>query len=342
MEAINREILEEKNFLKGEKLSTIYLGGGTPSVLDPKDIILLFKTIRNNYLIDNEAEITLEANPDDLNQEYLSVLKDQGINRLSIGIQSFNDEDLVLMNRRHTARQAINSVEMSKKAGFENFSLDLIYGLPGMNMKKWEKNLDVALDLYPPHLAAYHLSYEPGTVLDYRRMKNRIIPVNESSSFDQYIILTDRMERNGYKHYEISNFALPGKISRHNSAYWTGEKYLGIGPSAHSFDGQSRRWNTSKNSSYIRGIANQRKVYDEESLDVKSRLHDYLMTSLRTSWGADLTYIEKNWGSEYSDHIKQKAGPFIPSGKIIDEQDKLILSKEGMFIADHIIAELFL
>ena len=342
LKAINREIAAEKSFLDREGLSTIYFGGGTPSILQPADIAMLLDTIRSNYAIGTNPEITLEANPDDLSPQYLDALKNLGINRLSIGIQSFSDKDLVLMNRRHDARQARKSIESARKAGFDNYSLDLIYGLPGQSLEKWKKNLDIILEIKPPHLAAYHLSYEAGTVLDYRRRKNKLKPAGESTSIDQYKLLTLSMENGGYEHYEISNFALHGKISRHNSAYWKGEKYLGVGPSAHSYNGQSRRWNISKNASYIRGIANHQKVYEEEFLDAKSQLHDYLLTSLRTKWGADLTIILNEWGRKNHDHILANAEPYIYSGKMLNVQGKLILSGEGMFIADHIISELFI
>lgn len=341
-EAIKKEIITEKDFLEGESLATIYFGGGTPSVLAPEDIALLLETIRQNYSVDINPEITLEANPDDLTTDYLTALKNHGINRLSIGVQSFHDEDLVLMNRKHNSMQAIACVELAVNAGIDNFSLDLIYGMPEMSNDKWEKNLEIAMNLNPPHLAAYHLSYEPGTVLDYLRKKKKITPVNENKSLDHYNILTELMENKGYEHYEISNFALPGAISKHNSAYWKGEKYLGVGPSAHSYNGQSRRWNISKNTSYIRGIMNEQKVYDEEILDEVSHLHDYLLTSLRTMWGADLLYLKHKWGAEYYDHVLQKAQSYIQTGKVLNIEGKLMLTSEGMFIADHIISELFL
>lgn len=342
LEAINKEIASEKDFLGGEKLATIYFGGGTPSVLNPGQIGFILETIRKNYPVDSQAEITLEANPDDLNQKYLTALIRHGINRLSIGIQSFHDEDLVFMNRRHDSRQAMNCVELAIKTGFDKLNLDLIYGLPGMSNRKWEKNLDIAMNFNPPHLACYHLSYEAGTVLDYRRRKRKVKPMNENSSMDHFKILTERMEREGYEHYEISNFALPGCISQHNSAYWKGEKYLGVGPSAHSYNGEVRRWNMSRNSSYIRGISNKQRVYEDEILDKESSMHDYLMTSLRTMWGTDLKHLKNKWGEEYYEHVLLRAKPFIQTGKLLNDEGKLILSREGMFIADHIISALFI
>lgn len=342
LEAIRKEIFTEKDFLEGSELGTIYFGGGTPSILNISDIDLLLETIHKNFTVDKQAEITLEANPDDLNPEYLSGVVNLGINRLSIGIQSFHDEDLEFMNRRHNSDQAKACIEMARIAGIENLNLDLIYGLPGMNNEKWEKNLETALGFVPPHLAAYHLSYETGTVLDYSRKKKKIMPVDEDRSLDHYEILCNMTDAKGYDHYEISNFAFPGSISKHNSAYWRGKKYLGVGPSAHSYNGQTRRWNMAKNSSYIRGIFNGNKVYDEESLNEMSKLHDYIMTSMRTMWGADLKFIRNEWGEEHFNHVCLKAEPFIKTGKILIAGDKLIPTRGGMFIVDHIIGELFL
>jgi oxygen-independent coproporphyrinogen-3 oxidase len=342
LKALEKEIISEKQFIKGETLATIYMGGGTPSLLTLLQVERLLSVIRKNYEVDKNAEITLEANPDDISREYLNGLLQIGINRLSMGIQSFHDEDLAFMNRLHDSSQSKLSIEMALDAGFDNLSLDLIYGLPGMGNDRWDENLKTALSFRLPHIAAYHLSYETGTVLEYRRKKKKVIPVDENRSLEHFYILTDRMETHGYEHYEISNFALPGGISKHNSAYWKGEKYLGVGPSAHSYNGQVRRWNMSKNSSYIRGIMKGYNVYDEEYLDNVNRLHDYLMTSLRTMWGADLKYIKTEWGTEYFNHVMKKAGPFIRSGKILNVEGKFILTREGMFIADHIIGELFL
>ncbi|MFC2111841.1 radical SAM family heme chaperone HemW [Bacteroidota bacterium] len=342
LQAINKEIITERDYLEGEELETIYLGGGTPSLLTQKQIEKLFTTIRANYSVNEKAEITLEANPDDLDPGYLSSLRKSGINRLSIGIQSFFDEDLELMNRRHTSSQSKKCLESAYSEGFNNLNLDLIYGMPGMSIKKWQDNLKTALEFKPKHIAAYHLTYEPGTELDYRRSKNRVIPVDENRSYDHYSLLVEIMETSGYEHYEISNFALPGYFSKHNSAYWKGEKYLGIGPSAHSYNGLGRRWNIAKNASYIRGIKEGNSIYKGEFLEKKDRFHDYLMTSLRTSWGVDMLYLRKEWGDEYCEHILKQSVPYVQNGKIVLSGDKLILSTEGMFIADHILREMFI
>ncbi len=342
LKAIGKELASERDFLQGEELETIYLGGGTPSVLKPVQLESIFRTIRTNYRVQPDAEITLEANPDDLDTAYLAILRETGINRLSIGIQSFHEEDLELMNRRHDSTQAHSCLESAAAAGFENLSLDLIYGFPGLTDSKWRKNLKTVLEYRPVHLAAYHLSYEPGSVLEYRRKKGRIVPLDEETSFGHYTTLVEEMNKHGYRHYEISNFALPGFISRHNSGYWMGKKYLGVGPSAHSYNGRIRRWNMAKNASYVRGILKGEKVYEEEQLEEKSGFHDYLMTSLRTCWGADTAYIRDEWGKEYQEHILKQSLAFIRSGKMIRKKYKLILTTEGMFLADHILRKLFL
>jgi putative oxygen-independent coproporphyrinogen III oxidase len=342
LQAIEMEIRQEKNYLKEEELKTIYLGGGTPSVLSARQFTRLFSAIKKNYTISGEAEITMEANPDDLTPDYLSFLREAGVNRLSIGIQSFHDDDLRLMKRRHDSKQSRECLENAYNAGFDNLNMDLIYGAPEMSNENWTKNLDITIQYKPAHLAAYHLTYEPGTVMDYRLKKNRIQPADENRSFDHYTILTEKMDLGGYQHYEISNFARPGRISKHNSGYWKGEKYLGVGPSAHSYNGRNRRWNISKNASYIKGTLKGLPVYEEESLQEKDRYHDYILTSLRTVWGLDLKYLEKEWGKEYCEHIMLRSAPYIKSGKISSIDDKLILSREGMFIADHIMKDLFI
>jgi oxygen-independent coproporphyrinogen-3 oxidase len=342
LDAIIREIEQEKDFLEGEELATIYLGGGTPSVLEPGDIERVLETIKANFTLGKEIEITLEANPDDLEPDYLDALAACGINRLSIGIQSFFDADLERMNRRHTACQAKSCIENALAAGFRNLNLDLMYGLPDQREEQWVLNITTALKYNPAHIAAYHLSYEPGTVLRQRLKKQMIHSVPEEKSLDFFRTLVTIMKNAGYQHYEISNFALPGFISKHNSAYWKGGKYLGVGPSAHSYDGRIRRWNLSKNTTYIRGFKEGINVYEEEILDRDKKFHDYLMTSLRTVWGLDLDYLSSVWPGSYRDHILREAEPFIRNGKMMASGNKLILTTEGMFIADYIIRSLFL
>jgi len=340
--AIQKEISSRREFLGGEPLETIYLGGGTPSLLSEDQLNSLFRIIRENYQIEKDPEITFEANPDDMEPEYLEDLLKAGINRLSIGIQSFQEDDLRFMNRRHEKQQSHYCLEIARKAGFKNVNIDLIYGVPGLTMEKWRENLDIATSYLPEHIAAYHLTFEKGTVLDYRRIKNRFKTKDEKESQDQYNLLIDKLQQSGYRQYEISNFALPGYISRHNSAYWRGNKYLGAGPSAHSFNGRVRRWNIAKNSSYINLVNQDSDYHEQEELDNNVRYHDYLVTSLRTIWGADLEYIQREYGKTYAVHCLHEAKPFLQSGRMIKDGHKLILSKEGMFIADHIIMAMFL
>ena len=339
--AINKEIAREKSYLDGEILHSIYFGGGTPSILSDREIETILGSINKHYRVDTDAEITLEANPDDLSQGYLKNLRQTGVNRLSVGIQSFFDDDLKMMNRRHNAAQAIECLEHARNQGFNNFSIDLIYGLPGSDSRKWEQNLEKSTEINPTHISAYHLTYEPGTMLDHQRLKNRVSEKNENESLQQFKILMDHLELHGYEHYEISNFSLPGKYSRHNTAYWNNEKYLGAGPSAHSFDGMNRRWNIAKNASYIRGIDNGSRVYEEEKLDTRDHFNEYIMTALRTARGLDKDFIVSRFGNLYLSYLERSAAAFVESGKIMENESCMYLGREGKFIADYIIRELF-
>ena len=342
LSAIQEELSLRKDEIEGGKLKTLYIGGGTPSVLSRGQVHELLQCVRIHYTLDDDAEITLEANPDDLDMEYLKAIKLAGVNRLSIGIQSFHDSDLNLLNRTHNGRQAILCIENASLAGFDNLNIDLIYGLPGSNLKKWKENLEQATRLLPGHISAYHLSYESGTVLDHRKNKKRIIAIGENESLEQFNMLLDHLEQYGYRHYEISNFALDNYISRHNMAYWTGEKYLGFGPSAHSYYGHSRRWNLDRNAGYIRALQEGKVYYEQEILDKKAQYHDYLITNLRTSRGVDLKFILRKWGKRYYRHFIQHTEAFLRSGKLLKNGNIVILSREGMFISDYIILDLFM
>ena len=334
--------LIEKTFLKEKKLETVYLGGGTPSLLSPGQLGSLLDTVREHFDLETNSEITLEGNPEDLQAGYLEDLKKLGVNRLSIGIQSFHARELYFMNRKHTPEQSHKCLEDADRAGFDNLNIDLIYGLPGQTNNNWEENLDMAIAYFPAHISAYHLTYEKGTVLDYRKKKNRLNTLQENKSQEQFQMLIEKLKKEKYTHYEISNFALPGRISRHNSGYWLGKTYLGVGPSAHSYNGKIRRWNLARNASYIRNINVGLRCYEQENVNEVSRFNEYLMTSLRTMWGADLQHVLLEFGQKIKEHCLQQAKPFLQSGKMKLEEHKLILSPEGMFIADHIIGELFL
>jgi len=342
LRAIQKELEERKNDLDRKKPDTLYIGGGTPSLLNQKQLEELMKCVRDHYEIQDQAEITIEANPDDLTSEYLGELSDLGINRLSIGIQSFNDEDLKLMNRKHNRQQALSCLENAVKAGFDNLNVDLIYGIPGSNTIKWNKNLDTAIQFFPAHISAYHLTYEAGSVMDYRRKKSKITAIDENESIDQFNVLVDLLEMKGYCHYEISNFARDKKFSRHNMAYWTGEKYLGFGPSAHSYDGHSRRWNIARNSSYMNSRMAGEKYFEKEILDSTAKYHEFLLTSLRTTKGVDINTINEKWGANFLQHFHRQSEKYFASGKLVQKENMIKLTREGMFISDHIISELFM
>jgi oxygen-independent coproporphyrinogen-3 oxidase len=339
--AIKKEIIMRRDYLQGEALDTLYLGGGTPSVLSARQLASLLRVIREHYAFGKDPEITMEANPDDLTPDFAQDVLELGINRLSIGIQSFHEEDLRFMNRRHGSSQSHRCLEIVRKAGCRNLSLDLIYGIPGMTLGRWAENLDIATGYSPEHIAAYHLTYEKGTVMDYRRKKGKFQVQAEEMSRDQYHLLVDRLRAAEYMHYEISNFAFPGYLSRHNSAYWKDEKYLGAGPSAHSYNGYTRRWNIARNASYMKLVQAEALYYETEELDNQSRYHDYIMTRLRTMWGIDLDYIRNEFGRARHDYCLQQAMPYLLTGRMQKEGNRLYLSEEGMFIADRMIESLF-
>ena len=278
-----------------EKIETIYFGGGTPSLLSPDEIFSIISAIKINYQVVPGAEVTLEANPDDIHSEKLVVWKNSGINRLSIGIQSFIERDLKWMNRAHNVEQAINSINLSLDAGFENFSIDLIFGTPGLTDQEWKKNIQTVIDLNVPHVSAYALTVEPKTALEKMIELKKKENVNNEVQAKQFLILMEMMRRAGYEHYEISNFAKPGFRSRHNSSYWQGEKYIGIGPSAHSFNGNERSWNVANNQIYIKSLEQNQIESEKEILTSAQKLNEYVMTSLRTIEGMNLDFIAENF-----------------------------------------------
>jgi oxygen-independent coproporphyrinogen-3 oxidase len=336
-----REIEERKDYLENEFIETIYFGGGTPSVLDKGELERILERIYRYYPVVREPEISLEANPEDLNTEYLEILQKAGINRLSIGIQSFDDSDLELMHRIHNAEQAKKAINDAKQVGFRNISIDLIYGIPRQSKEAWDTNLETAYSIGIQHFSAYHLTYEPGTVFDHWRKKGRIGPVAEEDSLDQFRRLKASAVENGFEHYEISNFALPGYQSLHNSSYWQQKKYLGIGPSAHSYNNISRRWNFRNNEKYMRNIENGAEYYETETLTENDHYNEFVMTSLRTSKGVNSTILKEKFGEKMEHHFISGIKKFIASKHVISDQGNYKLSGEGIFIADHIIAEVF-
>ena len=336
-----RETEERKDYLEGEVIDTIYFGGGTPSVLEVKEIVSILNSIYRNYPVSQEVELSLEANPEDLKPEYLSDLRKAGVNRLSIGIQSFQDSDLELMHRIHNGEQATEAVKNAQLAGFDNISIDLIYGLPRQEKDFWQRNLDKALSLGIQHFSAYHLTYESGTVFDHWRKKGRIALIPEEDSLKQFKMLINTAKQQGFEHYEISNFALPGFRSKHNSSYWQQKKYLGIGPSAHSYNGVSRRWNFNNHKRYIDGMASAEDYFEIEILSPENIYNEHVMTSLRTSKGVSFLYLKTRFGNQGAEYFRTGIEKFVKSGHVSVDNDIYSLTEEGIFIADHIIEAVF-
>jgi len=336
IELVNR--LKETEF---NSISTIYFGGGTPSVLEFKELEFLVGLI-TSFKISDDVEISFEANPDDLNKEYTRKLLSIGINRLSIGIQSFSDYYLKLLGRVHTAQQSINAIENAIEGGFNNINTDLIYGLPGMSADMLERDIRILTGYEITHISAYHLTYEPGTIFDHWRKKGRIFPVDEDDSYRQFILLRSMLAECGFEHYEISNFARSGFISRHNSNYWKLVPYIGVGPSAHSYNGSIRRWNISSNKKYVDKILQGEKYFEEEELNIKDMFNEYIMTSLRTKWGIIPDDIKKNFGADMKVHVENKTRKYIKDGLLKRSNDAYILTERGIFLSDYIISDLFI
>ena len=338
--ALCQELDMRKNYLKGEDIETIYLGGGTPSQLTQEELEEIFSTLYNIYKVKEDAEITLEANPDDLTPEYVHMLRSLPINRISMGIQTFQEETLKLLHRRHTAQQAIEAFRRCREAGFQNISIDLMYGLPGETLDTWEKDLRQAIALRPEHISAYHLIYEEGTALWKLREQHQVEEADEDLSVTLFRTLIDELTHAGYEHYEISNFCLPGLHSRHNSSYWTGKKYLGCGPSAHSFNGTSRQWNVASLDKYIHAIQQGKLDYEIEELDIYTRYNDYVITTIRTHWGMSLSHLRSTYGEDLYRYCLRMAKPHLEQGVLEMKEDTLKLTKEGIFISDGIMSDL--
>lgn len=348
LRALHKEIRLQKSFFDhlqhaGESpvIETIYIGGGTPSLLSAVELSGIFDVLFHNVLPDHVTEVTLEANPDDLDPEKLQALRQTPVNRLSIGIQSFCQSDLAYLNRLHSAGQAMDSLTNARKAGFENITIDLIYGTPGMTDGMWLDNLQTFLDMGLPHLSAYALTVEEKTVLEYLIRKGRVPAVSEEQCARQFELLCTVMAKNGYHHYEISNFALEGHYSNHNMAYWTGVPYLGLGPSAHSYVKGKRFWNIANTAAYIAALENNTVPYEEEILTPVKACNEYIMTSLRTMWGCDLAKVHSQWGSERMTALKERARQFIRDGMIVEKDQHLVITRKGKLFADGIAAALF-
>ena len=347
---MKQEIVTRKDELHGEKVGTVYFGGGTPSILKVEEIETILQLLHDHFEIDPEAEITLEANPDTLSLDYLVALRQLGVNRLSIGIQSFFDDDLKYLSRRHDAQHAQACLVWSKEAGFENVSIDLIYGLPTSDADQWNRNLDRFLATGFPHLSAYALTLEPNSILTKQIEMGKSLPVNEDDAVRDYEILCQRMTQAGFLHYEISNFCKPGMHSRHNASYWFGTPYLGFGPSAHSYDGVSRRWNSASlewrvESGKWKTENGERKTENgernSEVLTPEQKYDEYVMLRLRTMWGIDLKYLKREMGERFSTYCEQKAQPLIAQGRLSQTREFLYLTDEQMLFADGIAEVLF-
>lgn len=342
VDALCKEIRLRKDYIKVPGLDTIYFGGGTPSLLNRTDLEDILNTVSKYFTVAPNAEITLEANPDDLTTSKTDELKSAGINRLSIGIQSFNDDHLSLMNRSHTSQQAMDAVKNAKKSGIENISIDLIYGLPDLTPEGWKHNLQRAFELDVPHISAYCLTVEKKTALNHFVQNKKIMLPEEPVILEQFSMLMEMAATNGFIHYEISNFCKEDMYSRHNSSYWKSEPYLGIGPSAHSYNGLSRQWNISNNALYIKGIQAGELVYEKELLSESDKCNEYIMTRLRTIWGIDLSYIKTNFGDAVLKGLLSGSQQYINSGYMQQNKENVTLTSKGRFIADKIASDLFI
>ena len=340
LEALVQEIQMRHTDWQDEPLETIYFGGGTPSVLTVDELHHLLDAVYANFQVIAAPEITLEANPDDLSPEYLLALSQTKINRLSIGIQSFFDADLQLMNRAHNAEQAKQSLALATQY-FDNITLDLIYGMPNMTNDQWLQNIETALSYGIPHISCYALTVEPKTALHSYIQKGQMPPLDEALAAEHFKLLVELLEANGFVHYEFSNFGKPNYFSQNNSSYWLGKKYLGIGPSAHSFDGQSRSWNVSNNAKYIKAIQSQELHSETEILSLTDRYNEYIMTGLRTIWGVSLDKVEKEYGVNYINYLNKQIQSHVQNGLLKIEDGILTTTAQGKFLGDGIAADLF-
>jgi oxygen-independent coproporphyrinogen-3 oxidase len=338
--ALTKEIQLRKKEFENEVVETIYFGGGTPSRLQIADLRLQIDSIYKNYKVAENPEITLEANPDDLSEDYLIELSKIGINRLSIGIQSFFEDDLTLMNRAHNSEEAKKCLEISTQY-FDNISLDLIYGIPGLSNKKWKKNIEKALSFGIPHISSYALTVEPKTVLSKLIQTGKIVPPNDDLAQEHFQILVETLEENGFIHYELSNFGKENYFSKNNSAYWLGKKYIGIGPSAHSYNGISRSWNIDNNSLYLKAIGENRLPNETEILSLTDRYNEYIMTGLRTIWGVSLDRIANEFGNKYLDYLQKQAQKYLDDKVLSIEENVLKTTPKGKFFTDGIASDLF-
>ncbi|KRD63185.1 coproporphyrinogen III oxidase [Flavobacterium sp. Root935] len=342
--ALSKEIGMRKNEFENDPefsgVETIYFGGGTPSVLTNDEINFLILEVYKNYKVSDNPEITLEANPDDLSAERIFELSKSPINRLSIGIQSFYEEDLKMMNRAHNSVEAIKCLQEATKY-FDNISLDLIYGIPGLTDEMWKQNIETALSFGIPHISSYALTVEPKTALSKLIQTGKIAEPQDEAASNHFMILVETLQKNGFIHYELSNFGKENYFSKNNSAYWLGKKYIGIGPSAHSYDGEKRGWNIANNSLYLKAIQNNELPIETEILTISDRYNEYIMTGLRTIWGVSLERIENEFGLEYLNYLKKQSEKFLNDDLLSIENNILKPTPKGKFLTDGIASDLF-
>lgn len=349
VDALQREIIARKDYLHDEKVETIYFGGGTPSLLPINYVEEILALLHKNFNITSCPEITLEVNPDTVEKNQLFRLKKLGVNRMSVGIQSFHDDDLKYLGRRHDSKHALQIIDDLKSVGFEKLTLDLIYGIPTLTEEKWNQNLDIFFSTGISHLSAYALTVEPKTILGQKIEKGILQDVDEEATIRHYEILIERTKENAFEHYEISNFAKEGCRSQHNSIYWNDIKYLGLGPSAHSYDGNSRQWNVANLTQYIDADfdtdfdagTDSGLYFEKEILTKDDKFNEYVMTSLRTSWGCNIKKITSDYGISYANHFLKNIKKYLDSGVMINREDNFILTDKGMLLADGIASEIF-
>jgi len=340
LQALMQELELQRNYLPTPKLETIYLGGGTPSLLTGDELQQLFDTIHQFYEIETDAEITLEANPDDLTDTKIQEFRTTPINRFSIGIQSFAEADLLFMNRAHNAQEALHCIQKVQDAGFDNLTVDLIYGTPTLSDEQWQQNIQQVIDLQVPHLSCYALTVEEKTALAHFVKIGKAPPVDEEQAARQFEQLMQKLQAHGYEHYEISNFAKPDRYARHNSNYWKGVPYLGIGPSAHSYDGKSRQWNVANNASYIKALQKNNVPFEREELTPEQQYDEYVMTALRTIWGVNLEKV-RHFGPRFERYFLKNVQHFLLAGQVERQGDTFRLTEKGKLLADGIAMELF-
>jgi len=340
VDSIVKECFLRKDYLQNATINTIYFGGGTPSILNNEQFEQIFEAIFKLFNVAKNAEITFEANPDDLTVDFFTSIQSLPFNRISIGIQSFDDDDLIRINRRHTGNEAINAVKNAQQAGFNNLSIDLIYGLPFQTLASWEQQVEIALSLHVQHISAYGLTYEEGTPLWKQREKGLVKAVDDEIMNEMHLLLVDKIKQKGFEAYEISNFSLPNFRSRHNTSYWKQDAYLGLGPSAHSYDLKSRQWNVSSITKYLKAVDENSSLFEKEELSLFDRYNDFVMVSLRTLDGLDVTLLEQEFGSELKSYCLQNIKSFIDNKKVEYSDGVLRLTTDGIQICNFILVQL--